>query len=78
MTGWLKWTPDVVLNTPIPQLRLAIAGKIDFLKKTNPWGSSDGDADAPQPQQHPDPARAAQQIMAALKSRRPHLRSSRR
>lgn len=40
-TGWLGWTPSVVMNTPICQLRLAIDGKIDFIKATNPFGSGD-------------------------------------
>lgn len=38
-TGWLGWAPDVALDTPLPQIELALDGKIDFLKKTNPWGS---------------------------------------
>jgi len=31
----------VVWDTPVPQLYLAIEGKVDFVKKTNPFGSSD-------------------------------------
>ena len=37
--GYLGWTPDVVLNTPIAQLVLAIDGKFDFAVKTNPFGA---------------------------------------
>jgi hypothetical protein len=44
----LGWTPEVILKTPIPMLELALAGKADFIKKTNPWGSGDGDK-TPQP-----------------------------
>lgn len=40
-TGWLGWTPDVVLTTPLSQITLALNGKVDFLVKTNPWGSKD-------------------------------------
>jgi hypothetical protein len=35
--GWLGWEPDVILDTPLPLLSLAFAGKADFLRKTNPW-----------------------------------------
>lgn len=31
-TGWLGWTPDVVLAAPISQLELAIAGRRDLLQ----------------------------------------------
>jgi hypothetical protein len=31
----------VALKTSIPQILLALDGKIDFLKKTNPWGSEE-------------------------------------
>lgn len=31
--------PDVFWDTPIPHIELALDGKVDFLKKTNPWGS---------------------------------------
>ncbi len=37
-TGWLGWTPEVTLNTPIPQILLAFDGKVDFIVKTNPFG----------------------------------------
>ena len=40
-TGWLGWSPDVVLDTPMPQLFLALKGKVDFVKKTNPFGSGE-------------------------------------
>jgi len=40
-TGWLGWPPETALITPVGQIELAMAGKVDFLKKTNPWGSSD-------------------------------------
>ena len=40
-TGWLGWPPDVAMKTSIPQILLALDGKIDFLKKTNPWGSEE-------------------------------------
>lgn len=57
--GWLGWTPDVVLDANIQYLRLAIAGKIDFLKKTNPWG--DGKEETAPP---PSPELGTMQFMA--------------
>ncbi len=38
-TGWLGYTPEVALTTPIGQLELALAGRMEFLRKTNPWRS---------------------------------------
>jgi hypothetical protein len=38
-TGWLGWDPDTVLNTPLSQLNMALKGRIDFIVKTNPFGS---------------------------------------
>ena len=45
-TGWLGWSPDLVLDTPIPQLMLALEGKIDFAKKTNPFAATEKDDSA--------------------------------
>ena len=39
-TGWLGWTPEQTYDTPMPQLFLALDGRIDFLKKTNPFGAA--------------------------------------
>jgi len=35
----LGWTPEITLNTPIPQIILAMEGKYDFAMKTNPFGA---------------------------------------
>lgn len=40
-TGWLGWTPEVALTTSIPMIELAIDGKIDWVKRTNPWGGAE-------------------------------------
>ena len=39
--GWLGWTPDQVLGAPLPVIFLALEGKVDFLKKTNPFGGGE-------------------------------------
>jgi hypothetical protein len=36
-TGWCGYTPDVALDTTICNLELALEGKFDFIRKTNPW-----------------------------------------
>lgn len=40
-TGWLGWSPDLVLDAPIPQIILAIEGKADFARKSNPFGGGE-------------------------------------
>ena len=37
-TGWLGWSIDQVFDAPLPQLFLAVEGKVDYVKKTNPFG----------------------------------------
>lgn len=39
--GWLGWVPEVVLTSTISQIELALEGKIDFVKKTNPFGGKE-------------------------------------
>jgi hypothetical protein len=43
----------VALKTPISQILLALDGKVDFLKKTNPWGGGEEEK-VPQKGQAPD------------------------
>lgn len=68
--GYLGWTPDVVLNTPIAQLVLAIEGKFDFAVKTNPFGSK------PKPKEA-DPAVVAKKLAAldAIKAKAREVRN---
>jgi hypothetical protein len=75
-TGWLGWTPEVTLGASIHHILLAMDGKVDFLRKTGPWGGgddSDGAAAPKRPQAvadaKPDPAKATQQLMAFLRKR---------
>ena len=68
--GWLGWSPEVILNTNICQIELAIEGKIDFVKKTNPWGQSEEEKsedellNAP-----PDPEKAMKKLLQFVKKR---------
>ena len=67
-TGWLGWPPDVALDTDIHLIALALEGKIDFLKKTNPWGSKDDDDEAALlAAQEPDPAGAQKALLTWVK-----------
>jgi hypothetical protein len=35
------------MRTSIFRIELALDGKVDFLKKTNPWGSGEDESDTP-------------------------------
>jgi hypothetical protein len=37
-TGWLGWTPDVTRNALMTDIEAALRGKIDFVRKTSPFG----------------------------------------
>jgi hypothetical protein len=74
-TGWLGWSPEVTLNTPIPQILLAIDGKFEFVARTNPFGGR------PKPKGKPKegkPVKTAESEIAAftmtkLAARQKHL-----
>lgn len=48
-TGWLGWSPELAMTAPIPQILLATEGRIDWHKKTNPWGSPEKEPEKPEP-----------------------------
>lgn len=73
--GWLGWPPDVVFDTNVNHLNLAIAGKIDFVQKTNPWGSAEEKAEDPGPG---NPERAALDIMQWAKRQQSKGKGGRR
>lgn len=58
-TGWLGWSPEVALNTPIPQIELALEGRFEWVRKTNPFG---GGEEKPKPS-------VAERLTNALRSR---------
>ena len=45
--GYLGWSPEIVLTTPIPQVMLALEGKFDFAVKSNPFGGKPAEARKP-------------------------------
>lgn len=45
-TGWLGWSPEVALNTPIPQIELALEGRIEWVRKTNPFCGGEAEPEA--------------------------------
>lgn len=40
-TGWLGWTPEQTFNATIPEITLALEGKIDLLKAQNGYEDED-------------------------------------
>lgn len=52
------------MDTPLPMINLALEGKIDFLKKTNPWGSDKDEDETELLDRKPDPEGAAKQFLA--------------
>jgi hypothetical protein len=61
-SGWLGWTPETVLRSNINMIHLAIEGKVDFVKKTNPFGSGDDEPGTDVSKRAPEPGIAAQQL----------------
>lgn len=50
-TGWLGWTPEVFFATPVPQIEMALRGRVDCLEKSSPFGIAGGKSKA-RPSQH--------------------------
>ncbi len=60
----------MVLTTTISQIELAIEGKIDFVKKTNPWGKSDEEKEEEKIlSEPPNPEIAMKKLMIMAKRR---------
>lgn len=56
--GWMGWTYQDSLDTPVPMIVLAIEGKVDFVQKTNPFGSGKKKTKAQTPEEMKDFLRA--------------------
>lgn len=50
---------------------LALEGRIDYLKKTNPWGSAEDNAAEEFANQKPDPEGAAKKFAAMIAALKP-------
>jgi hypothetical protein len=49
-TGWLGWPPDVAMQTHWVLIQWALDGKVEFVRKTNPFGSGEAaEPDKPPP-----------------------------
>jgi hypothetical protein len=57
------------MDTPLGMINLALDGKIEFLKKTNPWGKAEDDADDWQ-HQKPDPEGSARKLLQFVRARK--------
>jgi len=66
-TGYLGWTPEQAWHTPIPQIFLALDWRVDWARKTNPFGSSEEPAKKEEQQVTPDKIKAAFQGYGAQK-----------
>lgn len=53
----------------MPQILLALDGKVDFIRKTNPWGSADEAAKEVLPEEPADPVGAMKAIVAIVERR---------
>ena len=40
-TGWLGWSDRDAMTTPVPRIMIALDGRIDCIRKTNPFGGED-------------------------------------
>lgn len=70
VAGWLKWPPDIILDSTISQLELAIEGAVDYAKKTNPFGGGEGETDEEKMRSTPPaPELAMQQLVSLVKRR---------
>lgn len=67
-TGWLGWSPEQAMHTPIPQITLALKGRVDWARKTNPFGG--GEAEQP-PESDVDVAAKLRAALGARNARDP-------
>ncbi len=67
--------PEIVLTTTISQIELAIEGKVDFVKKTNPFGNGKEDEEEKLLNEPGDPEMAMKKLLQMAKRRQ--IRDSR-
>lgn len=65
----MGWEPETVLTTNIELINLALEGKLDFVKKTNPFGSGEESEEEKLKNQLPNPEMAAKQLIALAQRR---------
>lgn len=65
-TGWLGWTAEAALATPMPQIEAAIRAKLDFIAKTSPFGG--GPRPEPASADRPDRAAVAERLRTAFRA----------
>jgi hypothetical protein len=70
-TGWLGYDENQVLDFNINNLELAIEGKFDFVKRTNPWGSSEKQNDISTPDSPENVAKKLQAWAMGMQGRKP-------
>ena len=66
MLGAKDWPPDVVLDTPIPLLEIALKGTSAFIIATSPFGKPAEDDEDDEPA---DPTEAAEDFVSFLSQR---------
>jgi hypothetical protein len=57
-TGYLGWSAEQTMDTPMPQILLALDAKIEWTQSTNPFGGGKPKADKGQPQKPAQKLRA--------------------
>ena len=65
----MGWEPETVLTTNLNQIALAIEGKVDFIKKTNPFGSGEESEEEKLTREPPNPEIAMKQFIQFARRR---------
>lgn len=65
----MGWGPNVVLTTNISQIELALEGKIDFVRKTNPFGGGEESEEEKLKHAPPNSEMAMKQLVQMAKRR---------
>jgi len=70
--GWIpQWGENGILDANINNLEIAIEGRVEFVKKTNPWGKSKEDEEAEKLKEtEMNPEKAAEQLLTMVVRRK--------